>query len=174
MIMFYKIPMEVWVVAPRLRGPTEEEGERLDAAESTRSEGCRGLQMLRARSLIHVGAGASACASKRDSGFSRNPCEPSRAGPSCGGELQERGTDGGVRLCEHVRGGGDGDKLPEDVLGHLYIVLCNHQCFLDVLVGVTLTHQVLDLRADLRIGFSCCCSTTGGGRDRRDRAVSAF
>lgn len=132
--------MEVWVVPPRLSGPREEEGERLDAAEITRREGCRGLQMLRARSLIHVGV--SACTSKWDLGFSRNPCEPSWAGPSCG---SERGTDGGVRLCEHVRGGGDGDKLPEDVLGHLYIVLCNHQCFLDVLVGVTLTHQVLDL-----------------------------
>lgn len=143
MIVFYKIPTEVWVVAPRLRGPTEEEGERLDAAESTRSGGCRGLQMLRARSLIHVGVGGVGL--HEQTGFSRNPCEPSRAGPSCGGELQERGADGGVGLCEHVRGGGDGDKLPEDVLGHLYIVLCNHQCFLDVLVGVTLTHQVLDL-----------------------------
>lgn len=50
-----------------------------------------------------------------------------------------------VVLCEHVRGRGDGDELPEDVLGHLDIVLSNHQRFLDVLVGVTLTHQVLDL-----------------------------
>lgn len=79
MIVFYKIPMEVWVVAPRLSGPTEEKGERLDAAESTQSEGCRGLQMLRARSLIHVGVGASACTSKRDLGFSQNPCEPGQA-----------------------------------------------------------------------------------------------
>lgn len=39
MIVFYKIPMEVWVVAPPLNSPMEEEGERLDAAESTRSEG---------------------------------------------------------------------------------------------------------------------------------------
>lgn len=81
------------VVAPRLSGPTEEEGERLDAAESTRSEGRRGLQVPGARSLIHVGVGASACTSKRD--FSRNPCEPGLAGPSCGGDLQERGTEGG-------------------------------------------------------------------------------
>lgn len=55
MIVFYKIPMKVWVVAPRLSGPTEEEGERLDAAERTPSEGCCGLQMLKARNLIRVG-----------------------------------------------------------------------------------------------------------------------
>lgn len=48
-------------------------------------------------------------------------------------------------LCENMRGGGNGDKLTEDILGHFDIVLCNHQCFLDVLVRVSLTHEVLDL-----------------------------
>lgn len=76
---------------------------------------------------------------------------PTGAGQKCGERANPgsvaRGGGGGeeVVLCEHVRGGGDGDELPEDVLGHLHIVLCNHQCFLDVLVGVALTHQVLDL-----------------------------
>lgn len=49
MMVFYRIPVEVWVVAPCPIGPPEAEGERLDAAESTRSEGWRGLQMLGAR-----------------------------------------------------------------------------------------------------------------------------
>lgn len=49
MIVFYRIPMEVGVVAPCLIGPPQTEGERLDAAESARSEGWRGLQMLGAR-----------------------------------------------------------------------------------------------------------------------------
>lgn len=88
-------------------------------------------------------------------------------------ESEARG-GGGVMLCEHMRGRGDGDELPEDVLGHLNIVLCNHQCLLDVLVGVALTHQVLDLRAHLRVGVSSCCSATWGGGDRRDRAVPAL
>lgn len=51
-------------------------------------------------------------------------------------------------LCENMRGGGNGDKLTEDILGHFDIVLCNHQCFLDVLVRVSLTHEVLDLATD--------------------------
>lgn len=43
-------------------------------------------------------------------------------------------------LCENVRGRGNGDKFAQDVLGHLDIVLCNHQCFLDVVLSVSLTH----------------------------------
>lgn len=57
-------------------------------------------------------------------------------------------------LCKNMRGVGNGDELAEDILGHLDIVLCNHQCFLDVLVRVSLTHEVLDLATDLRVGFS--------------------
>lgn len=56
-------------------------------------------------------------------------------------------------LCEDVRRGGNGDELAQDILGHLHVVLCDHQGLLDVLVRVALTHQVLDLAADLRVGF---------------------
>lgn len=59
-------------------------------------------------------------------------------------------------LCEDVRGGGDGDELAQDVLRHFYIVLCDHQCFLDVLVRVSLIHEVLDLTADLGVGVLSC------------------
>lgn len=45
-----------------------------------------------------------------------------------------------------------GHKLPQDVLGHLNIVLCNHKGFLDVLIGVALAQEVLDLTADLLAG----------------------
>lgn len=72
-------------------------------------------------------------------------------------------------LCENVRGGGNGHKLAQDVLGHFDIVLCDHQGFLDVLVGVSLTHEVLDLAADLGVGFSSCRPTAGW-----DRAVPAL
>lgn len=47
-------------------------------------------------------------------------------------------------------GRGDGDKLPEDVLGHFDVVVGNDQCLLNVLVGVPLTHEVLDLTGELR------------------------
>lgn len=79
-------------------------------------------------------------------------------------------------LCEDVRRGGDGDELAQDVLGHFQVVLCDHQCFLDVLVRVALTHQVLYLAADLRVGFSRRHSATAarGRGDRRDRAGSTL
>lgn len=77
-------------------------------------------------------------------------------------------------LCKNVRGRGNGDELAQDVLGHFDIVLCNHQCFLDVLVRVALAHQVLDLAADLRVGFSPRCPATGGSRDRWDWAMSTL
>lgn len=51
-------------------------------------------------------------------------------------------------LCEDVCSGGDGDELAQDVLGHLDIVLGDLQGLLDVLVGVALAHQVLDLAAE--------------------------
>lgn len=41
--------------------------------------------------------------------------------------------------------GGDGDKLAQDVLGRLQVVLGDHQSFLDVLDGVALGHQAFDL-----------------------------
>lgn len=73
-------------------------------------------------------------------------------------------------LCENMRGGGNRDELSQDIFSHFDIVLCNHQCFLDVLVRVSLTHEVLYLTTDLRVGFSSCCSAAGNGRDGRDRA----
>lgn len=79
-----------------------------------------------------------------------------------------RGT--GSVLCEDMRSGGNGHKLTQDVLGHLYIVLCNHQSFLDVLLRVSLTHEELDLTADLSAGFA-----PDRGRDRGgDRAGAAL
>lgn len=83
------------------------------------------------------------------------------------------------RLCEDVRRGGDGDELAQDVLGHLQVVLRDHQCFLDVLVRVALTHQVLDLAADLRVGFyrrrsSDNATAARGGGDWRARAGSTL
>lgn len=73
-------------------------------------------------------------------------------------------------LCDDMRSGGNGHKLTQDVLGHFYIVLCDHQSLLDVLVRVSLTHEELDLTADLSAGFA-----PDGGRDRgRDRAGAAL
>lgn len=129
--------------------------------------------------LSPIRAVASARASKGDLGFKLPPV-PNPTGPRGPKSVVERANPlegGAVVLCEHVRGGGDGDELPEDVLGHLHVVLCNHQCFLDVLVGVALIHQQLDLRADLRVGLpspSRRSAAAGGRGDGRDRAVAAF
>lgn len=71
-------------------------------------------------------------------------------------------------LCKNVGGVGNGDELSKDILGHLDIVLCNHQGFLDVLVGVALAHQVLNLAADVGVGSSQR-SSVGWDRDGRDR-----
>lgn len=49
------------------------------------------------------------------------------------------------RLCGDVSRGGDGDELSQYVLGRLQVVLGDHQGFLDVLDGVALRHQALDL-----------------------------
>lgn len=76
----------------------------------------------------------------------------------------------GSVLCKDMRIGGNRDKLAQDIFSHFNIVLCNHQCFLDVLVRVSLTHEVLDLTTYLRVGFSSCCSAAGKGRDGWDRA----
>lgn len=43
-----------------------------------------------------------------------------------------RGT--GSVLCDDMCSRRNGHKLTQDVLSHFYIVLCNHQCFLDVLM----------------------------------------
>lgn len=58
----------------------------------------------------------------------------------------QRGLGGGglERLCGDVRRGGNGDKLAQDVLGRLQVVLGDHQGFLDVLDGVALGHQALN------------------------------
>lgn len=65
-----------------------------------------------------------------------------------------------------MRRGGDGHELPQDVLGHLDIVLCNHEGLLDVLLGVALAQEMLDLAGDLLAG-----SWT---RSRGDGAGPAF
>lgn len=44
-------------------------------------------------------------------------------------------------LCEDVCRRGDRDELAQDVLGHLDVVLRDHQSFLDVLVRVALAHE---------------------------------
>lgn len=100
---------------------------------------------------------------------------PTRLGQSWGerANRSERGTARGV-LCEDVRGGGNGDELAQDALGHFDIVLCNHQCFLDVLVRVALTHQVLDLAADLGVGLSTRRPAAGRRRHRRHGAGPAL
>lgn len=72
-------------------------------------------------------------------------------------------------LCEDVCRGGHGHKLAQDILGHLDVVLRDHQSFLDVLVGVTLAHEQLDLAADLRVA-GCSC---GGNRARPAVRVDA-
>lgn len=77
-------------------------------------------------------------------------------------------------LCKNMRSGGNGDKLTKDILGHFNIVLCNHQCFLDVLVRVSLTHEVLNLATDLGVGFSSCRPTTGWSSHGWDRTGSAL
>lgn len=41
------------------------------------------------------------------------------------------------------------NELPEDILGHFNVVVGNDQSFLNVLVGVSLTHEVLDLTGEL-------------------------
>lgn len=74
-----------------------------------------------------------------------------------------RGT--GSVLCDDMRRRWNGHKLTQDVLGHFYIVLCNHQSFLDVLVRVSLTHQQLDLTADLGVGLSPHRTAAGRGQD---------
>ncbi len=77
-------------------------------------------------------------------------------------------------LCKNMRGGRNGDELTQDILGHFDIVLRDHQCFLDVLVRVSLTHEVLDLATDLRVGIASCRPTAGWSRDRRDGTRSAL
>lgn len=41
------------------------------------------------------------------------------------------------------------NKFPEDIFGHFNVVVSNDQSFLNVLVGVSLTHQVLNLTGEL-------------------------
>ena len=44
------------------------------------------------------------------------------------------------------------NKFPEDVFGHFNIVVGNDQGLLNVLVGVPLTHEALNLAGELRCG----------------------
>lgn len=53
-------------------------------------------------------------------------------------------------LGGHVRRGGNGNELPQDVFGHLNVVVGNDQGFLNVLVGITLTHEALNLPGKLQ------------------------
>lgn len=41
------------------------------------------------------------------------------------------------------------NKFPEDVFGHFNVVVGNDQSFLNVLGGVALTHEVLNLTREL-------------------------
>lgn len=59
-------------------------------------------------------------------------------------------------LCGHVGRGGNGDKFPENIFGHVNIVMGNDECFLDVLIGVALAHEVLNFTGELG----------GGSRDQ--------
>jgi len=73
-------------------------------------------------------------------------------------------------------GGGDGDKLAQDVPGHLHVVLRDHQRLLDVLRGVALTHELLDLAADhgvLPSPRSPAHKRRGGGAGRRGDGAGA-
>lgn len=101
----------------------------------------------------------SAVASE-SSGCTYRP-KPSRLSQRRLKEEAMRGT--GSVLCDDMRCRGNGHKLTQDVLSHFYIVLCNHQCFLNVLVRVSLTHEELDLTADLRVGLSCHCTAAERG-----------
>lgn len=51
-------------------------------------------------------------------------------------------------LREDVGRGGDGNKLAQDVLGRLQVVLGDHQGLLDVLERIALAHQTLYLPVD--------------------------
>lgn len=57
---------------------------------------------------------------------------------------------GGMVLGGHVRRRGNGNELPKDVFGHLNVVVGNDQGFLNVLVGITLTHEALNLPGKLQ------------------------
>lgn len=52
------------------------------------------------------------------------------------------------------------NEFPEDVFGHFNVVVGNDQGFLNVLIGVALTQEALDLAGELRGGGSRGGSTT--------------
>lgn len=52
-------------------------------------------------------------------------------------------------LGGYVGGRRDRNKFPEDVLGHFNVVVGNDQSFLNVLVGVSLAQEVLNLTGEL-------------------------
>lgn len=57
--------------------------------------------------------------------------ETAQAGGRMGGGLQVGPKE---VLCGHVRGGRNGDKFPENILGHVNVVVGDEQGFLDVLI----------------------------------------
>lgn len=62
----------------------------------------------------------------------------------------------------------DRNKFPKDVLGHFDVVVGNDQGLLNVLVGVALAHEALDLTGKLRRGGG------GGGGTRLTAACFPF
>lgn len=71
-----------------------------------------------------------------------------------------RGGGGRLELCGDVCRRWDGHKLTQDVLGRFQVVLGDHQGLLDVLDGVALGQQALDLPAERH------ASSAGRGRGR--------
>lgn len=71
-------------------------------------------------------------------------------------------------LCSDVRRRWNRDKLSQDILGSLQVVLGDHQSFLDILDGVTLRHQALDLPVEGQISWTSGRRGRGGGGGARE------
>lgn len=59
------------------------------------------------------------------------------------------------RLCSDMCCRWNRDKLSQDILGSLQVVLGDHQSFLDILDGVTLRDQALDLPIQGQASWTC-------------------
>lgn len=55
-------------------------------------------------------------------------------------------------LGGHVGRRRNRNEFPEDIFGHFDVIVGNDQSFLNVLVGVPLAHEALDLAGELRWG----------------------
>lgn len=55
----------------------------------------------------------------------------------------------GKVLGGHVSRRRNRNKLPKDIFGHLDVVVGDDQRFLNVLVGIALTHEVLNLTGEV-------------------------